>query len=78
MAIDPVFFQAAATIVAGQIQARAIKSSAPNRSVLSVGLSVGDELVQTYRDLRRAAQLIAAEDAKAQPASSMTISDPTA
>jgi len=62
MAIDPVLFQAAATIVAGRIQARATSTATGIRSISSPGLNT--ELSEVYQQVQEAAQLIEDRQAK--------------
>lgn len=57
MAMDPVLFQAAATIVAGQIQARAVKAT--TTSPMFAPPDLADQLAAAYWKVAAAAELIA-------------------
>ncbi len=67
MAIDQVLFQAAATIVAGRIQARAT-SAASGRTITSPALR--SEVSEAYEELLEAAKLIEDRQAKLPQAKS--------
>jgi hypothetical protein len=85
MAISLVLFQAAATIIAGQIQARTVKNVSAITAIakaLTQEVSVYRNVVKTYQELRRAVQVIEEADAANQkeagsPKSQVEVFGPT-
>lgn len=77
MAYDPVLFQAAATIVAGQIQANAVRSAGASRAaqMLLGAADLDQQLVEAYRKVAAAALLIADEVQAPKPGSQQGVSD---
>jgi len=72
MAIDQVLCQAAATIVAGRIQARATKATT---GITITSPAVSSELSEAYEEVLKAVQLIEDRQAKKpQPKSSIQFS----